>query len=324
MNPQRIRNNWNMRGIWVGMALLLVSIFATPAQAQVATAEVAPVRAEVHDPTLVAPSAGFVPVNPATLQWGAPSRWGMGQIRAEREHVLPDPTWQTIRYKGIYGGFRKTGEGFSFAGETIDLSDTTTAGNTADWNVLSGAASFQAGENFTFGIGLTRTGDSKGATTTDTSTTLLGMSTRIGRAIFAGLALGTENIEIGEESSNRGVQIYGVGMRGGSTTSQWHLEGSKEERKEATDFQNRWEYADLVLTNLTAEFQTWKIFVGATATNGKRETFGREFRSNALEIGYMSTRDLSIIYRREQGESTGADGSEQKTRAHHWAFSYIF
>ena len=308
----------------MGVALVLVSFFTTPALAQVATSEVAPVRAEVHDPTMVAPSVGFVPVNPAALQWGAPSRWGLGQIRAETEYTPLGLESQTIRYKGMYGGFRKTGEGFSFAGETIDLSDTTTAGWEADWNIISGAASFQAGENFTFGIGLTRVGNSRGFTTTDTSTTLLGMSARVSRSIFAGLALGTENIEIGENSSDRGVQIYGAGMRGGSSSSQWHLEAYKEERKEATDFTYLSQYSDIALTTLTAEIHFWKIFAGASNVNGKQERNNREFRSTALELGYLSTRDLSIIYRRELGVSIRPDDIEQKNRAYHWAFSYVF
>ena len=304
---------------------LLALLAAGNAKAQVAVASAAPVRAMVSDPALVAPGASFVPLNPAVLQWSAPSRWGGGTIRAERELLPPDGPNFTD-FKGLFGGFNVTGPGFSYAGQIVELTDKTHAtGLDADWNSLSGAAAFQAGERFAFGVGLERTGNSARSASVDYNTTQLGMSVRVTNAIFAGLVMGTENIVIQNNTSQRGIQRYGIGWRTGSTKSQFHLEAFRTEKDKATDFTPRSEYSDMSLTTGVIEAQFWKIFTGFTTTSGKQETFGQEIQSNAWEIGWIGKSGLSGTYRRENGTTTNSfSGQQRATRAIIWSLAYAF
>ena len=105
------------------LALVLVVMLAPMAQAQVAVPGFTSGAPRVLMPGGIIPSrATFTTPNPAAMQWGAPSRAGIGQIDGTRENKINDSTSDIT---GVYGGLRYVADKGSIAVESTRLESTS-------------------------------------------------------------------------------------------------------------------------------------------------------------------------------------------------------
>ena len=202
--------------------LLLVLSVHTAAHGQVAVPALAPGSPQVAIPGTTTPDATFAPENPGAMQFGAPSRFGLGQIRStvKQENVLGGET--TTDVDGYYSGLRWVTEALTVGGEIVNLEDQDPNGNyTAD--ILNGAISFPVGKSIAFGAGLDTATIDYGGTEDKIRGTILGLALNFDERLYIGLAMGREylNRDTGANdfNSDRAVQKLGVGFRLGKAGS---------------------------------------------------------------------------------------------------------
>ena len=99
---------YHIFGVWLAVAAGMCTV--TVANAQVAVPPVNPAMPDIAAPPGQV-QAGFVTLNPAATQWGAPSRVGLGIVQAE----TGGEGQKTVDFEGRYVGLRLVGEIFSVA-----------------------------------------------------------------------------------------------------------------------------------------------------------------------------------------------------------------
>lgn len=295
-----------MREIFTGFSLfLLVWLIGLPARAQVAVPSLVPAVPRVGDPILGIPTASFVPPNPAAMQWGAPSKWGLGKINAERR--VTEPTVGTlVEFGGLFIGFRKVDKDISFAAQLLELSDETNAVRLADWNSLDAAVAFQSGDSIAFGVGLNRVSNTSQGDSLEFNTINLGMSIEIKRNIFAGFSIGTEDISSSfNGNDDRSVQKYGVGYRTGGSFNT-HFEFYIVDRDQADN--SAAEFSDVTSQVLVAEFNLNGLLLAASFNRSQRSRLDLETTTLVLDFGWAPKNGFSLIFHIER--TAGKDSTQ--------------
>lgn len=297
--------------------LLLGTIFtlvAATAQAQVAVSELVPAAPRIIDLEDVVPSASFVAANPAAMQWGAPSRWGLGTISGDRKQTAPSAGTATD-FGGFYAGARVVSDEITFGVHLLEYSDETNAFNLdADWNVVAGGVAFQSGDMIAFGASVERADNTRGGNSFDFNTITLGISLNVTKDIFIGLALGTEDITAPGESGDRSVQKYGIGYRTGGQ-AQYHLEAYIVDREENAQFGSG-AFSDSNETVLVAEAIFGNFLVGASFIVISRDRSDEEISALTFDIAWAPKTGLALMFHQESTtaeDTTNAPATEFET-----------
>jgi len=207
--------------------LLLVLAVHSVAQGQVAVPPIPPSSPQVDIPGTTTPDATFAPENPGAMQFGAPSRFGLGQIRASVEQEVAPGDTQTTDVDGYYSGLRYVSDAFTLGGEIVNLehSDDNSAYRA---DALNAAVSFPAGKAIAFGVGLDTATIDYGGVEDKLRATLLGLALNFDERLFIGLALGQERLSRNQFAqdfdSDRQITKLGVGFRLGRGSNIIHLE----------------------------------------------------------------------------------------------------
>lgn len=206
-------------------ALFIVLILAVhTVQGQVAVPAFAPASPKLLVPGLTVPDATLAPENPAANHWGAPARFGLGQIAAELKQEVTLGTDVERDFDGIYAGFRWVTEAFSLSVEAIDVDSSDGA---YDARVTNAALSLLAADFLAVGLGLDTSEIELSGTSDSRETPLLGVSVSLDERFFIGLAFGREYLDRSGGSSftsDRAVQKVGLGFRQGQGPTNIHLE----------------------------------------------------------------------------------------------------
>jgi len=191
----------------------LLAALAAPALAQVAAPSLLPVNPFV-DAASYYTALDFVTLNPAAMQWGAPSRIGAAALEVTRD----EGTGSDLNFAGEAYGARGVWERFSLAAEASSVKDdeasfdytqdTTFYGLAAQpfgWLAL-GASQYEAKI------------DDGGNATTDTIGAY-GVSLRLSEMFFVGYTSGRETLDSYQltEKVSRDVRAFGVGFRRGGS-----------------------------------------------------------------------------------------------------------
>lgn len=214
-----------MKKVALIISVLLTSL-AGLAQAQVAAPSLLPAQ-----PTII--STGFLTDNPAVMQWGKPSRVGLGRIEYEFNdyETTTGALTSTNTLDGFFAGIRMVGESFSFALEGSQLDGDLSGGFSVEVSITGFGGSLQVGDAVALGLGknlLESEVSSAGVTaTTELDLQLAGFSLRLFEVFFIGAAMGTEKttIEFLGTSDSLSVDLsrYGIGIMTEGET-RWHLE----------------------------------------------------------------------------------------------------
>ena len=292
---------------WLFVVLLgLLLLGARNVPAQVAVPRLVPAAPSVGDPVESIPTASFVTANPAAMQWGPPTRWGAGSLSAERTQTLPlpqDPTMPAprIEFGGQYVGGRSVEEDFSFAGEFLQIADETNFLLEADWDVLSAGVAFKSGETITFGASLERAGTTNLGNSLNFNSTNLGLSVKLSKNFYGGVALGTETVSSsfrGDE--NRSVQKLGLAFFTGRTVK-WHLEGYQIAKDAAPRFGD--EFSSVTTNGAVAEVLMGPVLIGLSGTSSEKEEAQKRVKTAALDLGWVPRRGWSLILHSEAAVS---------------------
>lgn len=207
--------------------LLMVLAVHSLAHGQVAAPALPPSSPQVDIPGMTTPDATFAPENPGAMQYGAPSRFGLGQIRSriKQETALGNTT--TTHVDGYYAGLRWATDSFAAGGEIVNLEDSD---NSSDYSadVMNGAISFAVAKAIAFGAGLDTATIDSGNAQDKIRGTILGFSLNFDEKLFIGLALGRDYLNrdtgVDDFDSDRAVQKLGLAFRLGKTGQALHLE----------------------------------------------------------------------------------------------------
>lgn len=264
-----------------------------------------PASPNISDPNSNAPTSSFVPANPAAIQWGMPTRWGIGQIMATRGETVPPPDTtegidNTKEFGGLYVGGRSFSKKFSVAGELMELSDDPKEFPLeADWDVLRAGVAFLSGDSVTFGAGMDRVSNIQGYNPVDYDTTILGITFQLSQTYYLGLAMGTEKIShasIGE--SDRAVRKYGIAYSKGQGKS--HIEYYIIEKTAPEEFSDQADsFSDVKTNGVVAETILGKFYIGAGASLTNKDLAGVTLTQLSFDVGWAAKRGLSLLYHRE-------------------------
>ena len=308
------------------LGLLLLGARSVPAQ--VAVSRLVPAAPSVGDPVESIPTASFVTANPAAMQWGPPTRWGAGSLSAERIQSLPlaqAATATRIEFGGQYVGGRSVEEDFSFAGEFLQIADETNTFLIADWDVLSAGVAFKSGETITFGASLERAGTTNLGNSLNFNSTNLGLSVKLSRSFYGGLALGTETVSSsfrGDE--NRSVQKLGLAFFTGRTVK-WHLEGYQIAKDAAPRFGD--EFSSVTTNGAVAEVLMGPVLIGLSGTSSEKEEAQKRVKTAALDLGWVPKRGWSLILHSEAAVTEDLGGAsivEFETTATSVSIAFLF
>ncbi|MBI3993581.1 MAG: hypothetical protein HY342_09920, partial [Candidatus Lambdaproteobacteria bacterium] len=228
----------------LGLALLAMGA-PGGASAQIAVPRLMPAGPTLFDPGSVPDSAGVVPLNPAALQWAAPSTAGGGGARTDSIWTAPPRTPAEPTFHSFYGGGRWVGESFSIGAETVQLQDLEDA---LDVRASSNraAAAVQFADMLALGLGYTSASVLHTPFTTDSVSDAVtvqeaGISLRLSESWFLGGSIGREtnsrtavHFSDAEWNVDRDVAQYALGYRQGGSVL-LHIEVGAVEHPEVTD-----------------------------------------------------------------------------------------
>lgn len=227
--------------------------------------------AQVAAPSLVPASpglggVGFVTLNPAVMQWGAPSRIGAGFFQADEEDTDATTGATTSRtdFDGPFAGLRWVGERLSFAAETLQTEGSAINGLPLEVDLTGAAVAFQVGGVAAFGGGQTVLNSVLEGPAPpirldrEFTTNLAGVSLRLGEVFFLGAAGGTLKLAqtstqfptFADGTAERNVRRFGVGFRNSGEVV-WHLEY----------FVGQGEFAQNAAANITLEEEDTQVAV---------------------------------------------------------------
>lgn len=294
------------RGMWAVFsslcAVLILSLPAGQASAQIAVARLSPASLSINAPHTVPDRAGIIPINPAVLQWASPSLVSVGYLKTKSTWVAPVRLVPERNFEGAFGGGRFVGENFSIAGEVVILEDKETDVQiTANTNAVAGA--FQIGNTFAMGAASRASTNVHSEftlnTVSDTSNiTEVGISLQLIENWFIGVSLGSEQISRTAVHVNdttfdekRDIVSYGLGFRSGGAVLV-HLEIGVIE---AATFEINGVKSSGRVTNLgVVEFNVFNILLGYSAATTSITGTDRELSIIKAEIGFVPTEGIAI------------------------------
>ena len=224
VGPTRKGGLLNRAGAVLATLLLFVTpallLPAAPAWAQVAVPSLVPGGILVQNPGYpIFAESGYTPLNPAAMQFGAPSRIGGGVMQGASN----DTIWggNGKNYTGVFGGARLVVQRIALAVENNSYSVQYPTATISESNE-SFAFSFSFPEWLAFGFGADNHTREVGVTKYDVMGTTFGVSLK-SENFGAGMALGQETARDGITKGARDTTVTGVSWREGGKVS-WHLE----------------------------------------------------------------------------------------------------
>ena len=197
-------------GIWLAIAAGICTV--TVANAQVAVPPLNPAMPDIAAPPGQV-QAGFVTLNPAATQWGAPSRFGLGIVQAE----TGGEGQKTVEFDGRYVGLRLVGELFSVAAEAVEIISQNRKTQKLDVDTANAALAGEVTDFLAIGGGYSREIATGATSETDEQKTVAGVSFRLAEMFFVGAAMGTEELKITSSGSSidakRDLIMVGAGVR---------------------------------------------------------------------------------------------------------------
>lgn len=297
---------------YAGAPLCALALFALPAVGQVAAPSLVTLRPEIVNPRALEPDASsFTGLNPATMQWGFPSRFGYGQLESRRQSDDP-PKSVDEEYAGSYGGFRWVTSYGTLGGDALDVHDRE-ANLSLNRSASNGALSipYDAGLAFGAAVGSSRftfrvpppvppPGPQDFEKRADRTT--VGVSFRWWEMVFLGIAVTREQREHKDLlnptapviKSNRNIERYGLGFRKGGTL-QMHLEYFVENKDTVSTSQPTPDDKDEQRQTWVAEFSLWGLLAAYRASTVERPDEDRSYDVVSYDAGWSPTSGLSIL-----------------------------
>ena len=304
---RRARNSiqWVSGLLWLA---LLAAAAPGGAWAQIAVPRLVPAGPTIFAPSAVPHSAGVVPLNPAALQWAAPSLAGGGAARTDSTWTAPARTPPEPTFNTFYGGARWVGESFSIAAETIKLDDIEDH-LTVRANSSRAALALQVGDMLALGVGYTSAGVLHPGGFGDVSDAVTvpeaGLSLRLSESWFLGGSIGREtnsrtavHFSDPEWNVERDVAKYALGYRQGGSFL-LHIEVGAVEHPEVID------QAGTIIAGNVAQYGAIEINVsgillGYMGTNNIMSRNERTAVMTQADIGWVPTTGLAITARQER------------------------
>ena len=203
---------YHIFGVWLAVAAGMCTV--TVANAQVAVPPLNPAMPDIAAPPGQV-QAGFVTLNPAATQWGAPSRVGLGIVQAE----TGGEGQKTVDFEGRYVGLRLVGEIFSVAAEAIEITSQNRKAQKLDIETANAALAGQVTKFLAVGGGYSREITTDDSSEADEQKTTVGISFRWAEMFFVGAARGTEELDFKVTSTGskfdakRDLTMVGAGVR---------------------------------------------------------------------------------------------------------------
>lgn len=272
-------------------AVLLVTLPAVP-RAQVAVPDFSPAAPRLLLPTVIVPEANFTPDNPGAMQWGAPSRFGVGRVTEAKVEVDTPGDFESTT-DGNYGGLRWVGDRLAIGAEGLDLDTSGDSDYAAE--VANGAVSLAVTEAIAVGGALNTATEEEGATTDETRGTLGGVSVTINETFFIGGALGRNDLERSNGASfdaDRDVQMLGIGYRSGGNGTAIHLEYNTVSRA-AYERPNGTEFDETDISRLVAEFNWGGLLLALQGASIEVDELDGDYAG--VDVGYAPQQGLALV-----------------------------
>ena len=318
----------------VRFALIVVCFlsFAATVGGQVAVPSLAPASPRVGNPTLRVgvnglsiPDAGFVPENPAAMQWGEPSRFGMGQFNAESEHnAFGAPVKND--YDGFYAGLRWVTEVLSFGAEIVNMEESQ---NIYKGDITNAALAFPMNEFVALGAALNNADEEYFDDTDFTARPEVGLAVNLDDRFFIGLVI-ARDVLIHEDGTNpnndfnsdRGVQKLGLGFRSGRRGGKiWHLEYytiTREPHENAAGI----EFAQTDSQTVVIELIWQDLLIGFTSTD--YDVDNTDGTVQTLDLGWVPKKGISLLGHIEQNTIEADFGVKYESSAAALSLAFQF
>ena len=318
----------------VRFALIVVCFlsFAVSVNGQVAVPSPAPAMPRVGNPTLRVgvnglsiPDADFVTENSAAMQWGEPSRFGMGRINAESETNAFGAPFKND-YDGFYAGLRWVTEVLSIGAEIVNLEESE---NIYKGDITNAALAFPMNEYVALGFALNNADEKYFDDSDFTSSPEVGLAVNLDDRFFIGLAI-ARDVLIHEDGTNpnndfnsdRGVQKLGLGFRSGRRGGKtWHLEYytiSREPHENAAGT----EFAETDSQTVVIELIWQDLLFGVTSTD--YDIDNTDGSAQTLDFGWAPKKGLSFVGHIEQNTIEGDFGVKYESSATALSLAFQF
>ena len=268
-----------------------------PAEAQVAVPTIIPVS-----PSLNGSPAGFVTPNPAAMQWGAPSRIGLGAGNGE---IKPD-AGETTEYRATFGGARLVGQRLSIAGEAVSLRDRS---GPRDFAIDTGAGAVAARpmSPLVIGVGYANQDDRQGLIESTQTSLSGGASYRLGEWLYVGGALGQDKLAIKDKTDplqtyrfdgDRPFWLAGAGIRYGGRV-RIHPEYYMVDRDPFEE--NGTKFSEVKAQAGVAEIGLGPLALGFRAAHNEERSIGSHIKTDAqvYDVAWAPMLGLAIGVRFE-------------------------
>jgi hypothetical protein len=300
------------------LAAALIAVLAVPAAAQVAAPDLVPAAYRTH--FFMFPgydSATITPDNPAALQWSN-TLVAVGVINQHFENPLGSP----LPAHGTFGGARLVWSRVAIGGEYVDLQNR--GGNRyerihnehlalklSDWLSLGVAHDFTHVSTFP-------------STFIETTSTLYGVSLRLGGVLYIGAAKGGDRYRNdGGQEARRGARMYGIALHTEGDW-RWHVAYDVISRD---DFYSGgtllgW---DLTTRNYTVQTIAHGLLVGLGYNVPSQPTFFTYAPTETLDLGWVPAKDgLTVSLRASKSESHSPGSVFARDKTYSAAIGQVF
>jgi len=269
-------------------------LFATTAQAQVATTDLLPSAPRYLASFLpLFNGASVTPDNPAALQWGGPSRIVAGTMRLSEGAPASD-------YSGQYLGGRAVGERWAAA-----LEHTSTSGPGNEETTTSVSLSTALGP---LAIGYGYEGYEEKLASDQFTEHTLGGSWRIGDSFYVGFGLGSSDYSdsTGTTTADRSTSMYGLALRTEGDT-RWYFAYDVVDKD---DFTNGVDFG-FVASKASLQVGFGSFVVGVSSLNLDIKVNTNELNATYFDLGWVPEKmGWTIALQVYDAEITG--GSPEK------------
>lgn len=306
--------------------------FSVSVSGQVAVPSLAPASPRVGNPTLRVgvnglsiPDANFVTENSAAMQWGEPSRFGMGRIDAASNTNAFGAPFKND-YDGFYAGLRWVSEVLSIGAEIVNLEETE---NIYKGDITNAALAFPISEFVALGAALNNADEEYFDDSDFISSPEVGLAVNLDDRFFIGLVIARDVI-IHEDGTNpnndfnsdRGVQKLGLGFRSGRRGGTiWHLEYytiSREPHENAGGS----DFAETDSQTMVIELNWQDFLFGVTSTD--YEIDNTDGSGQTLDFGWAPKKGLSFLGHIEQITIEGDFGLKYESSATALSLAFQF
>ena len=308
--------------VFVLFLLLVLAVHTVRvARGQVAVPDFPPAAPRVLVPEDFVPDANFTSENPGALQWGAPSRFGLGRISGQAERDTGLGTTKKTNYDGYYAGLRWVTEVFTLGGEVVNLES---ADNDYQTDVANAAVAFPVLKQLAVGIGLDTSKTENGSATDTRSAPTLGLSVNLNDRFYIGLALGREYLHRKQGGgtdfdSDRATQAFGIGFRTGGTGTQLHLEYDVIAR-DAHEDQSNFKFDEQDQSHIVVELNWASLLLSGRYVDFKIDN--TEGTTQIYALGWAPKKGLALLGQVEL--SSAEDGNGLKTDATVYTISLAY